>query len=118
LLPVLSGKDFLFLDPCPKRTWAWCSTFTVSIFSTLNLLVSSTTASSAENLWRLDFEFFGLHQLSELFSSPIVLLTLLVFSALISYLAISSSCSRCLIPSYWCDAWNVIVITTQTIYTH
>jgi hypothetical protein len=55
LLPVMSGTDFIFLDPCPKWTWVCWWTFTMFVFSTLNLLLSSTIASSAENLQHLDF---------------------------------------------------------------
>jgi hypothetical protein len=102
LLPVMSRTDYIFLDPCPKQTWVCWLAFTTSVFITLNLLHSLITASYADNLWHLDFEFFGLHHLSELFCSLTLLLTFLVFSAPICSLAISSPCSRCVILSSCC----------------
>jgi hypothetical protein len=63
------GRDFIFLDPCPKWTCVCWPTFTAVYFQHTESVVQFNNASSAENLWHLDFEFFGLHQLSQLFFS-------------------------------------------------
>jgi hypothetical protein len=63
------------MHSCFNKTGLCWPTFSVCVSSTLNLLFSRTwEASLAENLRHLDFEFFGLIQVSNLPCSLLLLL--------------------------------------------